>query len=154
MKPASTKDDSSRLKFERNLSYRVSMLNFLMGKVTKEIYNAQGLTSHQWKVLSVVDAFAPIPAYEIAKWVTLDKAAISRAVRQLRDLRLVDLRPHATDARIIDIVMTKKGTQTYATMNKHASKLQARLLGGLSAERQALFFSILDEIEARLRPER
>jgi DNA-binding MarR family transcriptional regulator len=142
------------MKFERNLSYRLSMLNFLMGKVTKDIYTAQGLSSHQWKVLSVLDAFAPMPAYEIAKWVTLDKAAISRAVRQLRDLRLVDNRPHATDARIIDLVLTKKGAQTYADMNKHASKLQARLFAGWSAEKLGLFFTVLDDIETRLRSER
>src|SRR4051794_16385906 len=82
---AAAKAKASPLALEANLSYRLSILNFLMGKATQRIYTAEGLSSHEWKVLSVLHRFAPMPAFEIAKWVTLDKAAISRAVRQLRD---------------------------------------------------------------------
>src|SRR3546814_6312609 len=68
---------------------RLSMLNFLMVKATARIYTSKNLNAHQWKVLSVLYAHPPMPASDILKWVTLDKAAISRAVQQLQRLEQI-----------------------------------------------------------------
>src|SRR5665213_2143381 len=136
-----------------NLSYRLSMLNFLMAKATRDIYAAHGLTSHQWKVLSVLHAAQPMPAREIAKRVTLDKAAISRAVRELRDSGLADTAPHPNDARIVNIVMTAKGKRLYERMNARIAALQTRLFGELSPAKRATFFGVMDALESRLRTE-
>lgn len=143
----------TRIALEGNLSYRLSILNFLMGKATHEIYSAQGLSSHQWKVLSVLDAFAPMPAREILKWVTLDKAAISRAVQQLRALELADYRPHDSDGRFIDIVLTPKGRRVYRKMNENVAKLQAHVLAGMSPQQQDGLFELIDALESGLRSE-
>jgi DNA-binding MarR family transcriptional regulator len=137
------------LDLEANLSYRLSILNFLMGKATQRIYTAEDLTSHQWKVLSVLHRFAPMPAFEIARWVTLDKAAISRAVRQLRDKGLADRRPDGGNGRAIDIMLTPKGARLYERMTVETAALQRSLLAG--AGKNARLFAAIDDIEARLR---
>lgn len=136
-----------------NLSYRLSILHFLMAKATQEVYSARGLTSHQWKVLSVLDAISPAPAREIAKHVTLDKAAISRAVRELRRMKLAEQRAHPDDARISDVVLTSKGRAAYAKMNADVGKLQARLFVDLSPQDRERIFAIFDSLERRLRSE-
>lgn len=148
-----SKAKSAALALEANLSYRLSILNFLMGKATQRIYTAEDLTSHQWKVMSVLHRFAPMPAFEIAKWVTLDKAAISRAVRQLRDRGLADRKLQGDDARTVDVLLTAKGARVYERMTQQTAELQKRLLAGTGGEEAAQFFQLFEEIEARLRKE-
>jgi DNA-binding MarR family transcriptional regulator len=150
---AAAKPKAATLALEANLSYRLSILNFLMGKATQRIYTAEGLSSHEWKVLSVLHRFAPMPAFEIAKWVTLDKAAISRAVRQLRDKGLADRKLHGADARTVDIVLTVKGARLYERMTHETAELQKRLMVGTGAEQQAQFFALVEKVEIRLREE-
>ena len=50
------------IRLDRNLSYNLSLLTFLMGKAAFDIYNSRDLTSGQWKVLSVLAAFGPMAA--------------------------------------------------------------------------------------------
>jgi DNA-binding MarR family transcriptional regulator len=141
------------LALEANLSYRLSILNFLMGKATQRIYVAEGLTSHQWKILSVLHRFAPIAAVDIAKWVTLDKAAISRAIRQLCDAGLADRKLEGSDARVVNVALTAKGARVYERMTHETAKLQGRLLVDATTEEAASFFSRIENIEHKLRDE-
>jgi DNA-binding MarR family transcriptional regulator len=147
------KAKQATLALESNLSYRLSILNFLMGKATQRIYVAEGLTSHQWKVLSVLHRFAPMPAFEIAKWVTLDKAAISRAVRQLRDKGLASRKLQDSDARTVDIMLTTKGARLYERMTADTAELQKRLFADADPDDTERFFSLIEDVEIRLRSE-
>src|SRR5262245_24675123 len=72
---------------DSNLSYRISILHSLLGKLTTGIYASRGLTTHQWKVLSILYNWPPMPAVRITTLVTLDKAAISRGVAGLLSLK-------------------------------------------------------------------
>ncbi len=139
------------LKLEDNFSYRLSILNFLMGKATQKVYSAQHLTAQQWKVLSVIDRWGPIPASQISTWVTLDKTAISRAVRQLHDHGLVVWIPHDTDMRSVQILLTPKGRRVYAEMNELIARLQRRLFANAGEERIRVLFAMIGEIEEILR---
>jgi DNA-binding MarR family transcriptional regulator len=145
--------EHSEIRLDRNLSYNLSLLTFLMGKASFEIYNSRNLTSGQWKVLSVLAAFGPMAGVDIGRRVTLDKAAISRAVRQLRDLDLADNRSNAADGRSVEVVLTAKGRRTYQAMNDEMMALQERLFEGVSAEAQRAFFSTADKLLGRLRAE-
>src|SRR5262249_49687342 len=73
---------------DTNLSYRLSILHSLLGKLTTGIYTSRGLTTHQWKVMSILYNWPPMPAVRITGLVTLDKAAISRGVAGLLKLKL------------------------------------------------------------------
>jgi DNA-binding MarR family transcriptional regulator len=141
------------IRLDRNLSYNLSLLTFLMGKAAFDIYDSRDLTAGQWKVLSVLAAFGPLTARDIGRRVTLDKAAISRAVRQLRDLRLADYRSHAVDGRSVEVVLTAKGRRTYRAMNAEMMKLQRRLFAGLGRDQERAFFAVADTLLARLRAE-
>ena len=139
------------VRLENNLSYKLSILNFLMVKATARIYTSKNLNAHQWKVLSVLYAHPPMPASDIQKWVTLDKAAISRAGQQLQRLELIERKLHPSDGRAVNISLSERGRQMYARMAEDMSRLQTELLAGFGDKKTQLLFESLGEIEQRLR---
>jgi DNA-binding MarR family transcriptional regulator len=148
-------DNASRAQpgsaFATNLSYHLSILSFLLGKATAEIYHAEDLTTHQWKVLSVICHYGPIPAAEITKWVTLDKSAISRAVARLRELGFIDRRLSNSDARVSEIMSTKLGMDSYRRMSDQVARLQTTLLDGLPEDKVQVLFENFAHLEGKLR---
>ena len=149
----STAVRSPTLELQDNLSYRLSILNFLMGKVTQGIHRPAGLTSHQWKVLSVLYAFEPMLASQVERWVTLDKAAISRAVHQLRKLGLAERKVREADRRSLDVVLTRKGRDVYSDMARDMAQIQAKLFKDIDDDRIKSLFNLMNILEARLNEE-
>jgi len=139
------------LPLHANLSYRLSIIGFLLGRQTSQLYARHSLGVQEWKVLSVVFHHGPLPAVEIEGWVTLDKSAISRAVAQLLQAGLVKRRPRADDARAADILLTPAGRRLSRRITDKTEALQTRLLEAIpTADRQRLF-DTLDALEAALR---
>lgn len=137
--------------FHDNLSYRLSMLHFLIGRRAAEVYGAEGLTTHQWKVLSVVCELAPLPASEVERWVTLDKSAISRAVKALVEGGLVSRQLSAHDGRTIDLLPTAAGRACNGRIARQMKKFQADLLARLPKRDAERLFGVLDRLERELR---
>ncbi len=137
--------------FDHNLSYRLSILNTLLGKATAEIYGAENLTSHQWKVMSVICNFSPIPASDILRWVTLDKSAISRAVRKLQALGLIERRLSNSDARITHLLPTRKGLNMNKRIAEQITALQSSLFGSTPDAAVRSLFETFDRLESQLR---
>ncbi|AZG11189.1 MarR family transcriptional regulator [Pigmentiphaga sp. H8] len=151
-KPASPQPQAEPASaFEGNLSYHLSILSFLLGKATAEVYGAEDLTTHQWKVLSVICSYAPMPASGIMQWVTLDKSAISRAVRKLHTAGLIERRLSDSDARFSEILPTRKGRDSYRRMAESIQRLQASVLDGLPQEKVRDMFDAFSHMEAQLR---
>jgi DNA-binding MarR family transcriptional regulator len=143
--------EPSLLKLEGNLAYRLSILNFLVGKATARIYGEADLTTNQWKILSILHGYAPMPALAIAKRVTLDKAAISRTVQQLLRLGLVQRNLRSSETSVIEISMTAAGRRLYARIGRRTAALQAELLKEIGESERRLLFGVFDRIEAEVR---
>lgn len=135
---------------DTNLSYRVSILNSLLGKLTTEIYASRRLTSHQWKVLSILYNWPPMPAVRITNMVTLDKAAISRGVSGLLDLKLAR-RYLDNESGMIFIALTELGRAMYRSMASEMADLQRKVFDKVRDAEQNSFFMTLDKIEHALR---
>jgi DNA-binding MarR family transcriptional regulator len=134
----------------QNLSYRISIIHSLLGRRTTDIYASRRLTSHQWKVLSILYTWPPMHAARIVDLVTLDKASISRAIKGLirRGLAVRKLRP-STGA--ICVVPTPAGTKMYRAMEQELDEIQREAFRPLKEGEQTAFFAIIDEVEAALR---
>ncbi len=143
--------DEKILAFHDNFSYRLTVLYLLMAKTTAGIYAEEDLTSNQWKVMSVLYHFAPLPASEILKWSTLDKATISRTIQMLLQQKLVSRELNQSDARSVDVKLTAKGLEKYSRMGHKVTALQESLFEGLSAEDERTLFAMLDKVEQRLK---
>jgi DNA-binding MarR family transcriptional regulator len=144
------KDASDVRPMRQNLSYRISIIHSLLGRWTTGIYASRRLTSHQWKVLSVLYTWPPMHAARIVEVVTLDKASISRAITGLikRGLATRKTRP-ASGA--ISVVLTPAGTKMYQAMEQELNEIQNEAFGTLRRREQTAFFDVMDRIEYALR---
>jgi DNA-binding MarR family transcriptional regulator len=133
-----------------NLSYRISILHSLLGKLTTGIYASRGLTSHQWKVLSILYNWPPMPAVRITNMVTLDKAAISRGVSGLLELKLAR-RYLDGESGMAFIALTESGRTMYHSMASEMARLQRDLFVEVSHAEQNSFFAALNKVEHALR---
>jgi DNA-binding MarR family transcriptional regulator len=138
------------LPLELNFSYRISILHALIGRQTTGIYMSRGLTSHQWKVLSVLYRRPPISASRITELVTLDKAAISRAVIGLLELGFIDRTLDPMSGSIF-VILKDSGRDLYVEMMHEMQAIQTKIFAGLSAKAQRDLFASLDQVEQSLR---
>lgn len=144
------KDDSDGRPMRQNLSYRISIIHSLLGRWTTGIYASRRLTSHQWKVLSVLYTWPPMHAARIVEVVTLDKASISRAITDLIKRGLATRKTQPTSGAI-SVVLTSAGTKMYQAMEQELDEIQNEAFGTLRRREQTAFFDMMDRIEYALR---
>jgi len=135
---------------DRILSYRIARLHHLIGRTTANVYADEGLSSHQWKVMSVLYHYAPMSASDVRPWVSFDKSAISQAVKQLLEAGLVVRRLHERDGRAIYIELTPKGRRMSERMTSRVLCAQDELLASVSAQEKEALFPLLDQLDAGL----
>ena len=90
-------------------------------------------------------------ATDVLQWVILDKAAVSRALQELRRLKLIDRTLHSSDARTVIVTLTKTGNQLYAEMADEMAQLQKELFAGVTTVGVSRLFQTFDVLEKRLR---
>jgi putative acetyltransferase len=150
MRKKASLNPSKRL--EEVLTYHISMVELLLLRRVKTIYSGQfNLTTHQWKVLAGIGVWGPTQAVEISEWVTVDKSAVSRTVRQLIDKGMVQRSPHDVDSRKWVLKLTRQGQMTFDRITAQIAIVQSCVLSGLSKFHAMQLFQALHHIEARLR---
>jgi DNA-binding MarR family transcriptional regulator len=134
------------------LTYRISMLELLLSRAVGAVYSDHfGLNTHEWRVLAAVSVWGPIEAIQVSRWATVDKAAVSRAVRGLLDKDLIERSLHDRDGRKIMLELTAAGRRTVKAVVQRIGALQERLLKGYDRQKVQAFFVMLRTIESRLR---
>lgn len=134
------------------LTYRISMLELLLSRAVGAVYADHfGLNTHEWRVLAAVSVWGPIEAVQVSRWATVDKAAVSRAVRGLLDKELIERSLHDRDGRKIMLELTAGGRRTVKAVVQRIGVIQERLLKGYDRQKVQEFFSMLRAIESRLR---
>ena len=134
------------------LTYRVSMLELLLSRAVGAVYSDHfGLNTHEWRVLAAVSVWGPIEAVQVSRWATVDKSAVSRAVRGLIDKHLLDRSLHDRDGRKIMLELTPAGRRTVKAVVQRIGVIQERLFKGYDRQKVQQFFSILRTLESRLR---
>jgi DNA-binding MarR family transcriptional regulator len=134
------------------LTYRISMLELLLSRAIGEVYSDSfGLNTHQWRVLAAVAVWGPIEAVQVSRWATVDKAAVSRAVRALIGKGLVERSLHDRDGRKITLELTPAGKRTFKAVVHRIRVVQDRLFKGYERQKVREFFTTLRTLESRLR---
>jgi DNA-binding MarR family transcriptional regulator len=137
---------------DQSLNYRISMVELLLMRSSGAFYTDEaGLTTHQWKCLAAVGVWGPMQAFQVVRHATLDKAAVSRAVRQLVDLGYLEESQHSRDRRMVTLALTKQGRKVFESITGKIHRLQLMLLKGVSTAEQDQFFRTLLHIEDKLR---
>lgn len=134
-----------------NLGYRVSYLSVLLNRAISPVLAVHGITNQQWRVISVLSEVSPVTAQEVTRWVTLDKAAVSRAVRQLVDLGLIERRLHAADARHVPLHLTARGATVHRKVAREVAAMQEELLRAVRPGDTDTLFEVMRQLEEGLR---
>lgn len=122
-----------------------------MGRAISRVYADEGLTSHQWKVMSVLYHYAPMSASAVRPWVSFDKSAISQAVKLLLKDGLVERRLHESDGRTVYIELTPKGRRMSERMTTRVADIQDTLFAQVPAKTLKALFPLLDHFDEGLR---
>lgn len=134
------------------LTYRISMLELLLSRAVGALYSDHfRLNTHEWRVLAAVAVWGPIEAVQVSRWATVDKAAVSRAVRGLLDKGLLERSLHERDGRKITLELTAAGRRTVKAVVQRIGTIQERLFKGYDRQQVRTFFTMLRELEERLR---
>ena len=127
-----------------------------LAKQTSDVFSSTykrefGITVPEWRVLAWVALDGTLTASEICKLSTMDKVKVSRAIKLLRDKKLVVERVSEEDNRVKHVSLTNKGEELYAGIVPKARRWEGELLKVLSAGEYRDLMQIFDKLTAQLK---
>ncbi|WP_165324318.1 MarR family winged helix-turn-helix transcriptional regulator [Rhizorhabdus phycosphaerae] len=108
---------------------------------------ALGINLSQWRIMSVLHSSGTLSISGIVEQTLMEQPTVSRVVVQLEKDGMVERRVSAEDSRMIDITLTDKGAETFASIRHSAYAHERIALEGISAETLDLFRETLRRIE-------
>lgn len=140
-----------RLDLPNFVPYRITVLATLVRRALAEIYRDDpGLTEPEWKVMTTLAHYGPLPSADIGLYVTLDRVAVSRALARLIKLKLAT-RVRNADRRMFTVDLTGRAARIYDRMAADAVALETGMLEGLKRADVRRLLGLLDTIETSLR---
>lgn len=110
-----------------------------------------GITRLEWRIISFIAAEGPSSAYDIWTLGSLDKAAVSRAVKSLENRDLVTISAVPKDSRRrTAISLTASGRKLNDETFREIINRHQRLLAGLSDNDIEKFIAIAKHLEKRI----
>jgi DNA-binding MarR family transcriptional regulator len=142
---------SSLFDLENRIFYRFSLLvgrhvrYFSEKHIKKHKLSTQG-----WLILTVIGRFTPLSPSEVADHTSVGRDKISRIVDQLVANGLVVRRTDEQDRRRIVLTLSAKGKRVFEDLELVARRIEADVLGELSAPQRQAFADTLARIETGL----
>src|SRR5262249_27800931 len=143
---------SAVIDFDRYVPTVVSRLSMKLRASAKVYFQeSYGITLLDWRIVSFLAAEGPSSAYDIWTLGTLEKAAVSRALKALLDRGIVAVRDDRRSARRRSLVsLTKAGRQLHdATFDEIVVRHQ-RLVGDLTRDQIETFIWTAHHLEERI----
>lgn len=135
-------------------SYIPAYLTYLAGKLSSgasAIYRPRfGVGITDWRIMALLAAEPWIGASQICNATGLDKAAVSRCVRSLQGLGLVDIAADRQDQRKQLIALTANGVALHDRIVELAVAREQALLSGLSSADRESLLRLLIHLQRRL----
>ncbi|WP_137165396.1 MarR family winged helix-turn-helix transcriptional regulator [Salinimonas lutimaris] len=147
------------MKLEKNKldlqRYIPALVNFLSNKLStgaSKCYRKNfDIGIIEWRVLAMLKVESDISANRIGQVIGLDKAAISRAVKQLAEAGYVNLQPSPIDARSSLLQLTEKGHQLHNRILPVALERERLLLSGISEDDLEVTLRVLSRLNENVR---
>jgi DNA-binding MarR family transcriptional regulator len=141
-----------RLDLPNFVPYRVTVLATLMRRALAEIYRDNpGLTEPEWKVMTALAHYGPVPSGDLGYYVTLDRVAVGRALARLMRMGLATRTKNAADRRTFMVQLTAQAERAYDRMAADALALESRILADLRPKDIRTLVTLLDKVETSLR---
>jgi DNA-binding MarR family transcriptional regulator len=143
---------SLRLDLPNYVPYRITSLAALVRRALADIYRDNpGLNEPEWKVMTTLAHFGPLPSGDIGTYVTLDRVAVSRALARLLKLGLATRTENAADQRMFTVGLTARAAQLYDRMAAQALEIEEPILEALDQNEVQELLRLLDKVESCFR---
>lgn len=138
--------------FQRYVPTVVSRLSMKLRASAKAYFQEQyDVTLLDWRILSFLASNGPASAYDIWTLGSLDKAAVSRALKSLDGRGLIGIRDVPNSARRRTLVtLSKAGRQLHDRMFDDILIRHERLVGELSRQQIETFIKTAEYLETRI----
>ncbi|MCA6107013.1 MarR family winged helix-turn-helix transcriptional regulator [Bradyrhizobium cenepequi] len=143
---------SQAIDFERYVPTVVSRLSVKLRASAKIFFQeSYGITLLDWRIISFLAAEGPSSAYDIWTLGSLEKAAVSRALRGLVDRGIIVVRNDRKSARRRSVVsLTKAGRRLHDRTFDEIIVRHQRLVGDLTRDQIETFIWTAQHLEGRI----
>lgn len=129
------KPNSQAVSFEDNVGVRVVRLAEVFSRLAKiGVEEPWGLRGTELRILNILDRVDSVPISEIARRTHVDKAWISRSVRDLEGKGLVTRRADEIDSRKTHAVLTGDGRDLLDRIRPFVVRHETRVLKGIDEQ--------------------
>jgi DNA-binding MarR family transcriptional regulator len=145
-------EDESALTIKELLSYRLHVVANLLSRGAAMRYKREfGVSLWEWRTIALLGAQAPLSLNELAKAAGLDKSQMSRVVSGLAERGLVLRNADETDARGLQLSLTKSGARIHEGLMRAAAERNDAFNGCLTNEERASLDRVLGKLGAQAR---
>jgi len=134
---------------QESLGFWIFRLNRAMFTEFSARLATLGVTGAEWTILSQLHRGLLTPV-DLANYMRIDRAAVTRFVHGLEQKGLVSRRPHATDRRSTVLALTAKGKRLMPKLLEMANETNQSFLALLTEEQGRTLVKLLAELGARL----
>lgn len=143
-----TTDLDQPFDLDSHLPFKVAVVsNLLALNRDWKIRQACQLDPREMRVLINIGSYMPIKSADIAYQSRLDSYTVSRAVKKLLELELIETQPDAHKKNVKNLVLKAKGEALYRDVTREMKQRDKVLNSVLSDEEQVVFNQLLDKIE-------
>jgi DNA-binding MarR family transcriptional regulator len=135
--------------------YIPAQLTYIAGKIqsgASAVYRPiYGVGITDWRIMALLASEPWIRATRICQATGLDKAAVSRSVRDMQEMALVEVHLDPADQRRQCIALTRKGLAHHDKIVHLARQREAHLLQDFSDEERRVLLDFLARLQTRVR---
>jgi DNA-binding MarR family transcriptional regulator len=127
-------------------------LTFPVGTVSRVLTEAMssrfGLKSAHWRIMALLGSRGPVSTRDLAKYLSTEKSAVSRATTELISRGLVLRVLHPVDRRLLMLHFSPKGKRLFEQMTSVALEFEDALLEHVSPEEIAVLDTVLGKLRS------
>ena len=129
------------------LPYRLAVISERVSRrLSVDYERSHGISVAEWRVLVHLQWQGTVSVREIQDYTNLEKSRVSRAVKRLEAIGLVQKKPSEVDARLVEIALTEDGLRALAEIIPVATEVETRLLKELPKTDLETFFRVIEHL--------
>jgi DNA-binding MarR family transcriptional regulator len=125
------------------LPHHLSRLMNLMNMQLLDVLRPLDVTVQQFRVMQVLDARGVTNVGQIARDAVIEQPLVSRVVDQLEERKLARRGKSPTNARIVEVSLTRRGREIYAAITPYREAIVADAVGVLSEAEKAVLMDLV-----------
>ena len=145
--PAAVDDTGAVLDTERSVVVLLATIANQIGASGSITYQTRhGLSSAEWRIFALVAARPHVCGMELAQFLSIDKASVSRTIRTLGDRDLIHVERSELNRNQQALTLTARGRRLHAEAIETAFERERCLLSVLSEEERSVLAGLLRRI--------